>query len=279
MARIEGEGLFRGQVGTLDLTQHSGFAYNQLDFGQPAQFNVDLSGYPFLHVLKIPTFLQKLKKDDSYANLINNAIWVLENKFKGLDGIDDITTDTYTIDNGFEQVNLIGKTIRPTASTITMEYDEMTGGLLTKFTELYLEGLQGTRNHYVHYYNKDSDNVAPTIDVSDEIFEFLYYLTDATGINIKKAFIIGLGQFTKVPYSTMYNDKRGDRDKKTISLDLNGVPFTDVDITALAQRHVQVINKLRNDGGKSAYSVPSNINLNKGYIIDGGGIKNTYPGQ
>lgn len=264
---IESQGIFKGQIEANDLTQFSGFSYNQLDFGQPGQFNVKLSGIPYLHVLKLPIFMQNMLRNDKYTKIINTAIWILENKFMGLDGIEDITSETQPIENGYESVNIITKVIKPTATTVTMEFDEMVGGPLTKFSELFLRGISDFETHYTHHNLSDNERPSPP-DISKEIFEMLYYITDRTGYNIEKAYILGMGQLTKVPYSIDNNPKRGEIQKVNISLEMNCVPFTDPRITALAQKHVDTIAKIRNANGISAYTVPESVKLNRGYVRD-----------
>ena len=131
-----------------------------VDFGNLAQFAPYESGYCFLAVINGPhcmklegkvdttlseADLNEVKNFAKYTSNLQDAfIKVLENEFKGLDGIDDITTETMDITDNVSTLSLISKTTQTTNSQITMRFTEKTGSLLTKYISTYLKMIKDT---------------------------------------------------------------------------------------------------------------------------------------
>lgn len=238
--------IFTGQVTPRDLTQYTLYR-GVTDFSQLHQFNNFEGGYSFLHVLKIPKFLDELQsKSTEYKTLITSYRHYLEYAFKGLSGFEDITADTAEVSNGVSTLNLINKVNMQSASSFSMNYMEQHGLLLAKVHELYLRGIKDPKTG-VKTYNGLIDNVEGSSTMEggyeNEVFTFLYYVCDNTCRNIEKAYLIVAAQPTTAALGDVSNSERGQFDWKEVSVPFNGVPLVGPAITAKAQQFLNYINQ------------------------------------
>jgi hypothetical protein len=190
------------------------------DFGNLEQFDIYESGHSFLTVLAIPTFLEKLgSKDAAYKAIIDNAVHIMQNEFKGMDGIEDISSETLEINDGLNTLNLINKVKEQSASTISMRYTEKSGAPLTKFNQLFLTGLYDPRSSFKHYHGLIEDGIIDA-GFENEIFTLIYWVTDSTGLDVEKAFLILAAQPTKAELN-IYNSERGAHDAKEVTMEMS----------------------------------------------------------
>lgn len=240
------------------------------DFGALEQFNLFDSGRSFFVILDIPEFLTKLKeKSNAAEQLIDNAIYIMENEFKGLDGIEDISSDTIEITDGISSVNVINKVNEQSASTISMSYTEKKGTVLTHFIELYLTGIYDPRSSFTHYHGIIEEDSNFDADFENEVFTSLYFVTDRTGLNIEKAFIFLCGQIPTAP-TNIYNSARGDHSEKEITIEMNCFPIKGPEITLFAKEMLEALNIQKNynhyeytGGAAHDYTVASIANRGK----------------
>ena len=238
--------IFTGQVTPRDLTQYTLFR-GVTDFSQLHQFNQFEGGYSFLHVIKIPKFLDELcSKSKEYETLIHSYRHYLEYAFKGLSGFEDITADTGEINNGVSTMNLINKVNMQSASQFSMNYNEQHGLLLAKVHELFLRGIKDPKTG-VKTYNGlitgPEGNTAMEAGYENEVFTFLYYVCDNTCRNIEKAYLIVAAQPTTAALGDVSNSERGQFDWKEVSVQFNGIPLVGPAITAKAQQFLNFINE------------------------------------
>lgn len=221
------------------------------DFGQLEQFNLYETGYSFLVVCRIPKFLEKLTEKDSkdesgLKSLIETYVHVLENEFKGLSGLEDMTVETLEISDGISSLNVIGKVNQQSASTISMTYTEKSGSVLTKVNELYLRGIKDPRTQVKHYHGLLEDGTIEEAGYEHEVFTFLYFVTDNTARHIEKAYLLMCAQPTKAELS-MYESTKGDIGNKELSMEFNCVPVTGELVDKKAKEVLDIMNK-REDG-------------------------------
>ena len=239
--------IFTGQVRPRDLTQYTLFR-GVTDFSQLHQFNNFEGGYSFLHVLKIPKFLDELKSQNKdYETLINSYRHYLEYAFKGLSGFEDITTDTAELNNGVSTMQIINKVNMQSASSFSMNYNEQHGLLLAKVHELYLRGIKDPKTG-VKTYNglikgPEGSDVGMQAGYENEVFTFLYYVCDNTCRNIEKAYLIVSAQPTTAALGDVSNSERGQFEWKEVSVQFNGVPLVGPGITKKAQQFLDYINQ------------------------------------
>lgn len=195
------------------------------DFSNLAQYNLYESGYPYLVVVSVPKFMDLLaKKNENYRTLWDNYLHILEYEFRNIDGLEDITSDTSELTNGISTLNVITKVNMQSASTFSMRFFEKSGSVITRVHELYLRGIKDPRTQYKHYNGLIQDGTL-TAGYENEVFSFLFFITDNTGTEIEKAYYIVSAQPTKAETS-MYNSERGDIGFKEISVEFNGFPIT-----------------------------------------------------
>ena len=217
--------IFDGTKEIRDLTQYALFR-GVTDWANLHQFNQFESGYGMLIVLTIPNFLKALAaKSDKYQKLIDTYVHVLEYEFRGLDGIDNMTSDTAELTNGVKSINVINKVNSQSGSTFTMRYFEKSGSIMTKVHELFLRGVKDPTTQVKHYHGLIEDGTIKEPGFDQEVFSFLYIVTDNTLMNVEKAFYIVAAQPTNADLN-IYNIERGDIGFKELSVEFSGFPIT-----------------------------------------------------
>lgn len=234
--------IFDGTKEIRDLTQYALFR-GVTDWANLHQFNQFESGYGMLIVLTIPAFLKALAaKSDKYQKLIDTYVHVLEYEFRGLDGIDNMTSDTAELTNGVKSINVINKVNSQSGSTFTMRYFEKSGSIMTKVHELFLRGIKDPTTQVKHYHGLIEDGTIKEPGFDQEVFSFLYIVTDNTLMNVEKAFYIVAAQPTNADLN-IYNIERGDIGFKELSVEFSGFPITNTIINQKAQSLLDWVRK------------------------------------
>ena len=196
-----------------------------VDFGNLLQFAPYESGYCFLAVINGPAFAQDISKVPGYEffkQLQDAFISILEQEFKGLSGIDDITSDTMDVTDNINTLSLIGKVTRPTNGSITMSFTEKTGSLITKYISFFLRFVKDPGSEAKTYGGAITADVATTMPGwHKEVFNMLYIVTDSTCLNVEKAFLLLNAQPTTAAYGDLYNNTKGDISNKDIDVTFN----------------------------------------------------------
>lgn len=201
------------------------------DFSNLEQWDLYEKGYPFLCVVSIPQFLRDLaKQDENIRTIVNNYVHILENDFRGIDNVDNITGETGEITNGIRSISVINKVMKPTNSNFSLNYYERSGSILTKAHELYLTGIKDPDTQVKHYHgliDAWTFNGVDTVSGKDpgphqECFSFMYFLTDNTMTKIERAFLIAACQPTTANYTDLYTGTKGDIQFAEVSLPFNG---------------------------------------------------------
>lgn len=227
---VAGSGAFKGLKTPRELLNYN-LMRGVTDFSNLEQWDLYEKGYPFLCVVSIPQFLRDLASQDSNINIIvNNYVHILENDFRGIDNIDNITGEAGEITNGIRSISLINKVTKPSNSNFSLNYYERSGSILTKAHELYLTGIKDPDTQVKHYHGLIDAwvyNGTDTISGKDpgphqECFTFMYFLTDNTMTKIERAFLIAACQPTSANYSDLYTGNKGDIQFAEVSLPFNG---------------------------------------------------------
>jgi hypothetical protein len=240
--------IFTNTLSPRDVTAYT-LGRGVTDMSNLAQFNNFETGYPFLITLKIPIFLEQLAaSNDEYKKLIDIYRHILEYDFRGIDGIEDISSDTSEITNGISTLNVITKVNMQSASQFQMRYFERQGSVFTKVHELFLRGIKDPRTQVKTYNGLLRASTSGGVPVMDEAgyeyetFQFLYFVTDNTCRKIEKAYLIVSAQPTTAETS-MYNAEKGDIGWKELNVQFNGYPITGPAITAKAVDFLKWINE------------------------------------
>ena len=195
------------------------------DFSNLKQFDLFESGYSFLTVVSVPRFMQLLAAQDTkIKNLQDGVVHIMESEFRGLDGIPDIQSDSGTITNGANELQLINNVTMDTSIQVSMSFYERSGSLITNYLNYYLTGIKDPYSKAKTYHGLIGSSVTdPGPDY--EVFTFLYYVTDNTMRNIEKAYLLANAQPTLAPNGTLYNPQRGTHDFQEIQLSFNCFPI------------------------------------------------------
>ena len=266
-------GMFAHAIDLPDFTSYS-LGRGVMDVTQLKQFNMYEKGYPFLIVLKIPKMFEKMgDMSTDYENLYKNFVHVLEYDFRSLDGINNMSADTSEITNGNTKLDIITKVNWEAASKFTMKYQERKGSLFARTLELYLRGIKDPMTQ-IKRWNGAVDmnmNTATGTDAGyeNEVFEFLYFVTDNTARFIEKAFLLAACQFTEVQLD-QYNQEKGQIEWQDVNLSFNGYALTNDLVTQKAQEFLTWLNqegRLIVEQMKFAYNSLQNLDTTGG--IDG----------
>ena len=228
---VASSGAFKGLKTPRELLNYN-LMRGVTDFSNLEQWDLYEKGYPFLCVVSIPQFLRDLaQQDDNIRVIVNNYVHILENDFRGIDNIDNITGEANgEITNGIRSIQLINKVTKASNSNFTLQYYERSGSILTKAHELYLTGIKDPDTQVKHYHGLIDAwvfNGIPTPSGKDpgphqECFTFMYFLTDNTMTKIERAFLIAASQPTSANYSDLYTGNKGDIQFAEIGLPFNG---------------------------------------------------------
>lgn len=204
-----------------------------VDYSNAKQFNFYESGYSFLIILSRPEFIVKLTEDNiqkdsngfvkcdpkEVKNLLGVFCYILENEFKGLTGIEDITSEAIEFTDGINTIATLGKTIQQSNAEITMQFTERSGAALTSFIEFYLKGCKKSRTQAKTYHGLIAGGVMAG-GFENEVFNLLYIVTDNTLLGLEKAYLL-LNAWPNKASTSIYESEKGTIEHKQID-----VPFT-----------------------------------------------------
>lgn len=208
------------------------------DFGNLAQWDMYESGYGAFANINGPDFM---KQDTGSAAILKAFILILENEFKGLEGIDDMTGETSEITDGISTLNMITKVTEQSGSTVTTNYNEKSGRTLTKTIELFLRGLKDPKTQ-AKTYNGALSSIYPA-EYTKEVFNHLFIVMDNTCLQVEGAYLMLNAQPAKSELSIL-NYTKGTIEFKELGLEWNVFPVRGPQINKLAQSYLDELNKV-----------------------------------
>ena len=216
-----------------NLTQYTAFR-GVTDFTQIGQFAQFETGYSFLSVIQMPIFMTELARQDSgMKDLVSSFEHMLEYEFRGLDGLPDISAGTFEITDGINTQKLINKIEYDTAITVSSNYFEKTGSLITRFTESYLTGIKDKQSQAKTYHGLIKRGLLEP-GPENEVFTLMYYVTDNTMLRLEKAYLLTNCQLTKAETS-IYNSQKGEYNNKEMTIEWNCFPITGYEVDKAAK--------------------------------------------
>lgn len=236
-----------------DLTKYTLFR-GTTDFTQLQQFELFESGYPYLVLVSIPKFIQRMADvDNDVKALVESYKAVIEREFLGFDsGLTNIEAESSEVSNGVQSVNLITKVNAPSATTISATYKEKAGGVITKMHELYLRSIRDPGTTFKTYNGMigfGSGQLDPRkfaeVGFQNECFSFLYMHTDNTGLLLERAVYFTCCQPTSAELQ-IYNGRKGDVTFQDIGVEFNAFPLMGERIDAQANKILAWMNNKSN---------------------------------
>ena len=225
------------------------------DFSKLQQFSLYEQGYPYLVVVSIPSFLEKMMEDSQGVNntdtsvktLIENYKHILEYEFKGLEsGIDGLSAQTNSISNGYHEINAITKVEGGSATNFSMRYMEKAGSTLTKVHELYLRSVRDPATGFKTYNGLIGNGIDPSdVGFHKECFSFLYMHTDNTGLLLERA-IYFVGCMPTSADLGIYQGSKGDVNFQEVTCEFTGYPIQGKHINAKAKEILDWMNSEAN---------------------------------
>ena len=220
------------------------------DFTQLQQFDLFETGYPYLVVVSVPDFLQKMaEKDTEVKQLLDSYVHILEYEFRGLEsGLENITSDTGEINNGLQSMNVITKT-NMSSSNFSMRYFEKSGSTITKMHELYLRSVKDPATGFKTYnglIGTGSGDIQPQdAGFHKECFSFLYMHTDNTGMLIERAAYI-VGAMPTTAELSLYNAQKGEVQFSEITTEFTGFAIQGSAVNNRAKKILDWMNSSSN---------------------------------
>lgn len=187
------------------------------DFTNAAQFNLYESGYAHLYVISMPKWIESMaQQDNDVKKMAETFKYILEYEFKGLDGIDDISTDPLEVTDGISTMNVIGKVTKQSAAEVTMSFTEKSGSAITNFIRYYLEGIKDPRTQAKTYHGLIKNGMIYG-GFENEVFTLLYVVLDNTMLQLEKAYLL-CNAWPNSAKTNIYNTSKGEIDKKDIDV-------------------------------------------------------------
>ena len=292
---VQTSGQFRGLREATSAAEMRG----AVDFTNANAFNLYEKGHSVLKVLSVPNFMTSWAinnsvngGDTSAVDLVQNFVKIIEQEFKGLDGLDDMSADSMDITDGISTLNVLGKVNYATNQEITMRYTEKAGSTLSRYAETYLRGIRDPRTLVKHYNGVLDLNGASTASLDaawdstknriktpgdstlatcqpgfeNEIFTFLYIVMDNTWLQPERAYLLCNSQLTKAPMGQLHNSEKGSIELQEIDLTFNTFVVTNANVNAAAAKYIKTIrenyNLISNDFD---YKAQGSLNLAADY--------------
>lgn len=239
------------------------------DFTNAAQFNLYESGYAHLYVISMPAWIEKFAEVDAdFQKMAQTFKYILEYEFKGLDGIDDITTDKLEVTDGISTMNVIGKVTKQSAAEVTMSFTEKSGSIITNFIKFYIEGIKDPRTQAKTYHGLIKNGLMYG-GFENEVFTLLYVVTDNTMLQIEKAYLL-CNAWPTTARTNIYNSTKGEIDKKDIDVVFECFVLDGPDVEKRARDILAFTNET--DAVYNAYAVHDNVK-DSSLSTDSGKIK------
>ena len=234
------------------------------DFSNLQQYDLFETGYSFLVCLQIPKFLEEARKlCTPYANLIDSYKHIIEYDFTGAQGIEAMTTETGALTNNIDTLNIITRVTEQGGTNFSMNYFERSGAIITKTHELFLRGIKDPRTQLKRYLgiingprtSSTEKSTKSTITVNgkqvsispmeasyhNEVFHYLLIVTDNTGYNVEKSFILASAQPSQAN-TDIYNVTKGEIGFSQFAVQMNAFPITGRLVNQKASKLLEYIN-------------------------------------
>lgn len=219
---------------------------NLIDFSQAGQFDQFETGYSYLEIIAMPKFMVvcgEQKGAEHIKNIVDSVWKTMENEFRGLSGLPDMTADSYEVGDGVNQMKFISNVTRETSVTLTSIYYERRGGMFTKFMNYYLTGIKDPITKSKQYHGLIKHGLLePSFE--NEVATMLYIVTDNTHLNIEKDYLLVDCQFTKAEES-MYDSTKGEIANKDLNIEWNCSLITGVDVDKASYDYLRRINGVK----------------------------------
>lgn len=238
------------------------------DYSQIGMYEQYEKGYQFLSVLSLPKFMEKLgEKDDTVRAMNANIRQIMEMEFRGLDGLPDMTADTLEITDGINTQRMINRVTQETSINISMQYFEKHGSLFTKYSEMFLRGLRDPMTQARTYLGLiASGDLAPSYE--NEVFTFLYYVTDSTMLRLERAVLLCNCQFANSDMS-MYNGSKDNITNNETTVDFTCFPIWGAEVDKAAKyllEHEITGVSVTNNNGAIQYNGQGSAQMNTSRI-------------
>lgn len=238
------------------------------DYSQIGMYEQYEKGYQFLSVLSIPKFMEKLGEKDETIKAMNASIrQTMEMEFRGLEGLPDMTADTLEITDGINNQRMINRVTQETSITVTMQYFEKHGAMFTRYSEMFLRGIRDPFTQARTYHGLiASGDLAPSYE--NEVFTFLYYVTDSTMLRLERAVLLCNAQFGNADTS-MYNGSKDNITNNELSVEFNCFPIWGAEVDKAAKyllEHEITGVSVTNNNGAIQYNGQNSAAMNTSRI-------------
>ena len=190
------------------------------------------------NTVKYKGYVTKKENKPALKTAITEFPRILESEFKGIDGLDDMTSDTLEISDNISTLTVLGSVNYATNQEITLRFTEKAGRTITTYCSAYLRAIRDPRTRAKTYrgcaniFAKDATVssgeqriIYPSIE--NEIFTFLYIIPDSTWEVCEKVYLLANAQISKAAYSALDNFDKGDIANKEIDIPFNTFVITD----------------------------------------------------
>ena len=215
------------------------------DFTNAEQLNMFEGGHSMIVIIDKPKFIEKLAEEDaSVKALLENFCNIIEYEFRGLNGIEDITSEELVYTDGISELAAIGKVTEQGNSEVTMQVTEKSGATVTKFIKYYLSGVRDPRSQIKTYHGLIAEGKI-AMGFENEVFNLLYLVTDASGLALEAAYLLANAYPTTARTGELFNTEKGNIENKTIDITFKCFVLQNEEID---KRAVKMLARLSQDG-------------------------------
>lgn len=256
------------------------------DFTNAEQLNMFEGGHGMIIIIDRPKFIEKLaERDTDVANLLENFCNIIEYEFKSLDGIDDINAEDLVYSDGISELAGVGRVTEQSNSDITMRFTEKSGSVITKFVKYYLDGARDSRTQTKHYHGLIAEGILAA-GFENEVFNFLYLVTDSTGLGLEAAYLLANAWPNSAKTGTLYNYEKGAIESKEVDVTFKCFVLRNQEIDKRAVKMLAHINDTGavanangiNGSSESVAALAREINTYDDHQINWNSQKQVYKG-
>ena len=216
------------------------------DFGNLGQYDLYEGGYGFIGVINGPAYMRGEESASACpgAQELQDAfIGIIENEFRGIDGLPDMDSEAGDLTDGISTMKIITKVTQQSDVQVTMKVFEKSGATITKFIKLFLRGLKDPRSQYKTYNGVLEKFPDYKAEYSKEVFNMIYVVTDNTGRELEAAYLLLNAQPTKAQTS-IYNVTKGEIEFKEIDVEFNCFPIDGPEVNRIAKEYLDSLNEV-----------------------------------
>lgn len=241
-----------------------------------AQYDPLRTGFGRIFMIRGPRFLADDPNFPEYNALYNKYKHIIEYGNTGVSGNGNITMNFNTMQGGYTNREMeIPNIASDDSKDLTIKVYEFSGSPVREFTQLWINGVSDIQSGFAHYYGSSLPR-----QQSNHTAEFIYVVTDPSGINVEYAALFA-NCFPKEVRLDQFNYDSGNHDLVQLDLTFSATRYMSPQINYTAARLISKYNVMMNSlyfNGGANTSESLKVAENGNYYTQGT-LYNPYNGE